>query len=439
MSVTSSPPPITGAPRSAVIRERLSSTPGRLLTWSLLLSLLTVGFGLAGSAAINARIGAIGDTRAAASRLGAIQTARTAAVEADSIATTSFLVGGLEDPARRATYERRLARSVATLSSIGGDSRTRRALAEAGSALNRYAGLVEQARANNRQGLPVGAAYQRQASALMRDAIVTQFDEIDRLVRAEINRSFETSRTSILWLHGFGLASVGAILVGSVWLARRTNRRLNLGLIGALALVVVAWGVGGTSARNGAVRAEDTARGPLTQFDQLGQGRSAGFDARSLEALTLIARGSGAAYQARWQSQAALAERLLGARCNADSSACASLKAFGAYATEHAKVRALDEAGNWDGAVAAALGTADPNAAATTTAPTGEAANSARAFEAFDAESARATTAAANSADLGFADALDAPAWTRWLVLAAGLAAAALIIAGYNPRLKEYR
>ena len=34
----------------------------------------------------------------------------------------------------------------------------------ANAGLARYTGLIEQARANNRQGFPVGAAYQRQAN-----------------------------------------------------------------------------------------------------------------------------------------------------------------------------------------------------------------------------------------------------------------------------------
>ena len=75
--------------------------------------------------------------------------------------------------------------------------------------------LIEQSRANSRQGFPVGAAYQRNASALIRsdvlpglDSIATATARVEQAVAAFILRG-KGSRTKELWIYIDG-AEVGA-------------------------------------------------------------------------------------------------------------------------------------------------------------------------------------------------------------------------------------
>ncbi len=154
--------------------------------------------------------------------------------------------------------------------------------------------------------------------------------------------------------------------------------------------------------------------------------RIGGFDAKSAEALTLIARGSGAPFEERFTTTAgdasqAIERNLLGAAPGSDEAATAST--FARYVSEHKKLRALDDGGQHDQAVAAATGDGAANVA----------------FADFERASSRAlATQASNlSDDLDQASTPLVP--MAWLVLLAGLAAAVLAWRGVSERLREYR
>ena len=55
---------------------------------------------------------------------------------------------------------------------------TRTAVADISAQLAAYTGLVESARANNRQGLAIGSAYLREASSLMQTALLPGAEKI---------------------------------------------------------------------------------------------------------------------------------------------------------------------------------------------------------------------------------------------------------------------
>ena len=116
-----------------------------------------------------------------------------------------------------------------------------------GDSLTTYIALVEQARANNRQGFPVGAAYQREASALVRDEVLPQIDQltVDTATRTSDSVSDGVASQVALWLTA--IAVLAAIVIGSVWLyrphppgpqrrsgrrrrARRARHRLRIGV-----------------------------------------------------------------------------------------------------------------------------------------------------------------------------------------------------------------
>ena len=111
-----------------------------------------------------------------------VQKIQTNLLSADATATNAFLVGGLEPARQRAAYDQAMR---ATSGLIAEAARAQPADAEALAALNQqvlsYAASIEQARANNRQGFPVGAQYLRTASTQLR---VDALPLLDNLVSA---------------------------------------------------------------------------------------------------------------------------------------------------------------------------------------------------------------------------------------------------------------
>ena len=86
------------------------------------------------------------------------------------------------------------------------------------------------------------------------------------------------------------------------------------------------------------------------------QARIAGFDAKSNESLTLIARGSGGAFEKAWQASAtAVTSELTELGQNPASSGLSPLP-WSDYASVHQQIRALDDGGDWEGAVELATG-----------------------------------------------------------------------------------
>jgi len=114
------------------------------------------------------------------------------------------------------------------------------AVAATGAELPVYSGLIETARANNRQGFPVGAAYLREASDLMRARILPA---AGRLYAAEAQRLGDNQRTSTSTggLVAVLIACVAALIVivgAQVFLARRTHRIFNVLLVVATVVLV---------------------------------------------------------------------------------------------------------------------------------------------------------------------------------------------------------
>ena len=97
-----------------------SSTPARLRLISAGTAVLAVLLAVFGWIAISRRDQALDHTGDAAARLISVQEIRSAIIEADSIATTTFLVGGLESADQRSLYEARLGDAAAGLALLSG-------------------------------------------------------------------------------------------------------------------------------------------------------------------------------------------------------------------------------------------------------------------------------------------------------------------------------
>ncbi|MGI3785342.1 MAG: hypothetical protein ACRYG2_31710 [Janthinobacterium lividum] len=279
-----------------------------------------------------------------------VQTIETDLLVADANATNTFLVGGLESPQRRAAYDDALAEVAGLVSQA---ARAQPADADALAALNAhvldYAGLVEAARANNRQGLPVGAQYLRQASnGLRADALPVA----DALVQANTERATSSLTTAWGWvLPTLALGATVVFVVVQVRVARQFKRRINAGLLTG-SLVLAGLALVSLVALAALAASVSSARSDFEDVSDVGTARVQGNLAKSSESLTLVARGSGTAYEDSWQaSSAEVTDRLSGIR---DASVLTD--EWTAYARVHTKIRSLDDGGAWDNAVALAVG-----------------------------------------------------------------------------------
>lgn len=397
------------------------STPTRLRAWMVATTVVAVLFGVLGALGIGRRDASLGDASAASQQLIAVQDIQVRLVHADALATENYLRGGIEDATKRATYVSELAAVSDGLVQAGNRVLPREAtkLATVSTAVSDYAGLVEQARANNRQGFPVGAAYLRVANVRVIDMEKT-LREVELSLRHQVNDSLDRADKAGAWLHIFGWFLLLLVLVGGGWVAFHFRRLLNVPLALAavltLVIVVMAARVQGSAMSE----AEAAAASTLQSADLAAQARSAAFDAHTQESLTLINRGNGAVNEAGWKTAASATTTALRTLC--DRGECEPQRKFDAYAQQYTSVRTLDNVdGDWDAAVQLSLGEASA------------------AFEAFASTTQQVTAGLGSEADSSMSTSSNGLGAIRVLVLLGGFLVAALALAGYGQRLREYR
>ncbi|HET6694298.1 MAG TPA: hypothetical protein VFG97_08330, partial [Pedococcus sp.] len=409
-----------------MVRSGLAGTPGRMRLVGIVSVVVTLLFGLAAGQAFRSADGALDRAAANTDQLVRVQEIQTSVVQADADATNAFLVGGLEPPAQRADYTA----AVASASRLVAEAAQHQpadgaALGALNQALVDYTSRVEQARANNRQALPVGAQYLRSASADLRADALPLLRNLGAANTDRVDEEFDRAGRAVLWLVVPGLLTLVVLGLALVWLARRTRRYVNLPLA-AGALVVLVTSVVGTVGLLAVKGNVDTTRdGVYAATLSTAQARVAGFDAKSNESLTLIARGSGDAFEEQWQaSSTAVTDELSDLAQNPASSGLTPLP-WSEYAGVHQQIHALDQAGDWDQAVALATGTEPGTGNAT--------------FTAFDTSS---------DGQLGSLNDQTAQQLTEglgWLPVAGALGVLAGVVAalcswwGVSLRLEEYR
>jgi hypothetical protein len=342
-----------------LIADAFAGTPGRLRLFTAVAVVACLLFGVGGFLVVNRLDRSLGSARGHAAQLVRIQTIRTNLVKADANATNAFLVGGLEPADARAGYVDGINTAAATLAeAANADARSAQKLQAVNQVLATYTGLVESARANNRQGFPIGAAYLRQASKSIRDDALPPLADLVRDERDSVASSANTvgnAQDGILLLLAVVVIS---LVIIQIWLFRRTHRVLNPSLVLATIVVVVV-GVLALAVMGWSRSRDDQARkGPYAQTVALATVRIDAFDAKSSESLTLIARGSGQPFEDRFKVVAADANSAMVNVADAGTRA-----AFSAYLDRHAEVRSADDGGKYDRAVALATGKGAANAA----------------------------------------------------------------------------
>jgi hypothetical protein len=338
----------------AWLRRLASTTPGVVVMIAVAVAACCVIAGLVVGGQLDGRIAEHNAVLDRSEPLAySAQNLYAALSAADAAAASAFLSGGIETGPMRARYKQALADAASALADVTAgttDAATRTAAAEMSAKLAAYTGLVESARANNRQGFPIGSAYLREASSLMQTALLPGAEKIYSSNLATLNddqRAVGSVPMIGLVLLGLVLA---AIVVGSVILVRRTNRQFNLGLVVAAAavLLVIGWIIVATRLAAGDI--EDSQTEGTARFEQLAKARILAQQARTDETLQLIARGDITAGEKSFNGHMDELAALLGNGPPAAAYAVAN------WTASHRKQVEAYEGGDYPAAVTQAIG-----------------------------------------------------------------------------------
>ncbi|MFI5639109.1 hypothetical protein ACIA8H_17020 [Streptomyces goshikiensis] len=279
------------------LRRAAVTEPGRLRIIGAALAAAVLLFGLVTVWEISGRVAAADDVVSRSQPLSAdAASIYRSLADADTASSSGFLAGAQEPREVRQRYEKDIANASrllvsAAANAAAGDS-SRKEITLLGEQLPRYTGLIEQARATNRQGLPLGGAYLRYANEQMSTVLLPA---AQRLYEAETGRLYTDYDDARSWPLA-ALASGVLALAALGWAQRRnyhrTNRVFNHGLVAATgaALVVLLWlAVGQSFARADLNEARTDGQESLKV---LNDARIASLQARANENLTLIARGA---------------------------------------------------------------------------------------------------------------------------------------------------
>jgi hypothetical protein len=345
---------IDSQPRQALVRRVTGlarSTPGRLSLIIVVLVVASLASGSLTTWSVIRQARALEDLSTRSEPLAhAAQEVYRALQDADATAASAFLSGGLEPVRLRERYEADIEQAQAALSVATASSPDLTATLSA--LLPVYTGLIETARTNNRQGFPVGAAYLREASGLMRTQLLPAAQELYRAETAQVGRAQDEADfpwASVL----VALAFVIALVLVQRYLTRKTNRLLNVGLLVATAAAVVSllWV---TTVSVLVMRDVADSRTASAKVDVLAQARIATLTARGEETLTLVARGAGQTYEKnfvevseRLEDQLEQAQRL-----EHTEAVDQAMRHFRQWQQVHQRIRQADDAGQYNDAVA---------------------------------------------------------------------------------------
>lgn len=234
------------------IRHFAGTSPGKLVSICVVLAIACAVTGWYASVTLERRTHELQEMINRTEPLAeAAQVLYSSLSVADAAANSSFISGGLESPALRTAYSDALATASSSLITAAGSSEDPGYTGTSGAdreinadlrtlttGITTYAGLIETARTNNRLGNPVGSSYLGQASSLMQDKILPAAQRLYE-GRSMAIADPQSALTSPPWGVYVSLVLVIAGLVAtSRYLARRTRRRFNPGILAALVAVV---------------------------------------------------------------------------------------------------------------------------------------------------------------------------------------------------------
>jgi hypothetical protein len=364
------PAPLWLALRKIPAAVRVGSTPAKLGLWLAGLLVASLVWGVVAAWTVAEHASAAGNvvTVSEPLSLDAQQIYRSLSA-ADATEAAAFLSGGLEPLSLRARYQADItgaARELEAATAAAGQSAAGSSLATLSAGLPHYAGLVETARADNRLGLPLGAAYLREASGFMRATLLPAARDLSAQENAQLAAADQ--RATGLPYAALAVALIAALLLAASqwWLARRTSRIVNPGLLAAsvAGLVSLVWLVIAlTAARANLDAARDHGSAPVAA---LGRAETAALQAHADESLTLIDRAGDDSFQGDFLSLqrklgpgpgTLLTNAAAAARGSpGEPKAVAALGDAPTWYIAHQQVRSLDDSGRHLAAIAWTLG-----------------------------------------------------------------------------------
>ncbi|MDT0465546.1 hypothetical protein [Streptomyces gibsoniae] len=453
-------PPVTPAgapvpaPRRAAfaegvdrLRAAATTEPGRLRVIGAVLAVLVVAFGAVTAWQMTDRSNAADDVLHSSQPLSASAAdIYRSLADANTTASSGFLSGGQEPAATTRRYEKDIETAAAGLVTAAAGTEPGSPAADTIVKLNKllpqYKGLIERARANNRQGFPVGGAYLRAANDVMQQQMLPTAQDLYTKENQRL-RSDYADATPYPW---FAIVLGALALAALGWAQRRhflrTNRVLNQGLVAstAAAAIVLLWLVAGHSVAR--ARLDSSYDHGVRSLTVLHDARIASLNARGNENLTLVSRGAETkqlpdgkvedAYDyAFQQDMKTLSATLTEAGSLADDQAgktpvTAATGNMKVWQQRHAQARSADDDGNYQAALNKIIGSKADQ-------PTGEC------FDSVDANLAKALDHEKSEFERAAGDGRGA---MTGLPLGAGVLAvlgAAGAVLGIGRRLSEYR
>jgi hypothetical protein len=352
------------SPSSGKIKGMMGTTPGKLRLGMFAIFILAICFAIAGYVGVSGARSSVNTiARDAVPSIVTAQSVRVKLLQMDSLAAQEFLAGGADSGAQaRVKYEavRQELGEQLTLAakniSFGRDEQT--PIETLMDKVQAYNGLVEAARANNRQGFPVGAAYLRMASTLLHNEMLPQTQAIDQLNVKQLESEYASFKSASV-LHIGAIAASGlALLVVlgymQLFISKKMRRSFNLPLLAASVVVVALTAysiVGMTLQRSNLGEAKEASF--VSAYNWL-EARGAAYDAKTDQSLFLIALGAGAKYE---ESAKVKVEKLAAAaKTNVQGDSGSALSALRAYVQQDERIRSYDKSGKRSEAVNLALG-----------------------------------------------------------------------------------
>ncbi len=217
--------------------------------------------------------------------------------EADAANTAVFLSGidgGDEDVSQRRLYESAVARAPEQIedisSGIGDNELTHDALKDVAQQLTAYAGVVEQARLSNANGLPGATGLLTDSLDLSGGAngMLANANEVTERTRNQFNDDVNAGRASVLIAVVALAATLLVLVIAQARLKKLTHRRISLGLVAASMCVLIlgSWiGAAAVLRANDLSQATDEGFGDIAIAAQL---QTAAFEYKTAETNAII-------------------------------------------------------------------------------------------------------------------------------------------------------
>jgi hypothetical protein len=228
------------------VRDRLATTPGRLVLTSVLVVVGAVVFGIIATGAEQSRERAVRAARLDTEPL-LVQSVNlyTALSDANATVATGVLgEGGLEPSSSRIRYADDIQRATSALTSLtrrAGTAGAQAALGTIADQLPTYTGYVEAARANSRLGYPIGAAYLRQADALLKTSMLPAAERVLAAEADRLNSDYKTGTDTAAVVALVAAIAVALVLLALVqrYVTRISHRIFNVLMLVATVLLAV--------------------------------------------------------------------------------------------------------------------------------------------------------------------------------------------------------